>query len=215
MPIVHRQVKGVGVYVELHHNLNRRLTPVTCFEALRPAALPFNMNDTQSVAYTLSYADLLANTYNHMVDAPFQSFRLIWVADMISLVERFSDQINWDRVPPRVYNALAVINWLTQFMGLPRVEAVTPLASSSPSRKAAQLRGWPFSVTPAQSEAEYRSNIPKAFRPSAWWLRLYYGLPPRHLLLGVRARHILHLLWWVLQFRTPAHIVRRVREYLT
>ncbi len=215
MPISLRQIKGVDVYIELHHNLNRRLPPETSFEALHPAALPFSMNDMQGVAHTLGYADLLAHTYYHMVDAPFQSFRLIWIADMISLVERFSVQINWDRVPIRVYNALAAINWLSQFIGLSRVEVVTSLALSSPSQKAAQLRSWPFSVTPARTQAEYLNNIPKAFRPSEWWLRLYYGLPLSRLLLGVRTWHTLRLFWWVIRFRGAAHILRRVRKHLT
>ncbi len=214
MPIAHRHFEGVNICVELHHNLNRRLTPATCFEALRPYALPFCMNGTQSVAYTLSYADLLAHTYYHLVDAPFQSFRLIWIADMISLVERYSDQINWDHVQPRVYNALAVLYWLTQFRGLPGIEAMKSLTLSSPSRKVAQLRGWPFSVIPAQNESEYRKNIPKAFQPSSWWLRMYYGLPLNHLL-GIRAWHTLRLFWWVIRFRRPAHILGRMRKYLT
>jgi len=215
MSIVHRQVKGMVVCVELHHNLNRRLTPETSFEALRPTALPFTLNDSQRVAYTLSFADLLTHTYKHMVDAPFQSFRLVWVADMISLVERFSDQINWDRVSTRVYNALTAINWLTQFRWPPQDEAVTTGISSSPTKKAAQLRGWPFSVTPAQTQAEYRNNIPQAFRPSAWWLRLSYGLPLNRMLLGVRAWYTLRLYWWVIRFRGTGHIVGRLKEYIT
>jgi len=185
MPIVYHQVKGVAVCVELHHNLNRRLTPETSFEALRPAARPFRINDTHSMAYTLSYADLLAHTYNHMVDAPFQSFRLIWIADMISLVERFSDQIDWDRLPTRVTNALKLISWLAPFE-LPLSEEAESALEPLPVNDA-QLRGWPFSVIPAQSEAQYLNNISEAFRPSAWWLRLYYGLPHDQLLLWVRS----------------------------
>ena len=211
-PIVYRRVDGVDVYVELHHNLNRRLPPETSFEALRPKARQMTVND--NATHTLSYEDLLAHTYSHMVGAPFQSFRLIWLADMVSLVERFGDEMDWERLPLRVYNALAVINWLTLFR-LPRSERVLLTVPSLPYQKAAQLCGWPFNITPAQNETEYANNIPKAFCPSSWWLRLYYGLSLDHWLIGVRVRHFFHLFWWVLQFRSPAHIVRRMKEYLT
>ncbi len=210
LPILHRYVEGVEIYVELHHNLNRRLLPETSFEALRSKARQITVNDLS--AYTPSFEDLLAHTYNHMVDAPFQSFRLIWIADMVSLVERFGDEIDWERLPLRVCNALAAIYWLTPFR-LPRSERVYLTAPSLPYQRVAQMRGWPFTVTPAQNESEYASNIPKAFRPSSWWLRLYHGLSPDHWLIVVRARHYFHLFWWVLQFRNPAHIIRRIKEY--
>jgi len=212
LPILQRHTEGVGVYVELHHNLNRRLLPETSFEALRPKARPITVNDIP--AHTLNLEDLLAHTYHHMVGAPFQSFRLIWVADMISLVERFGDEIDWERLPLRVYRALAAINWLT-FFRLPRSERVLLTIPSIPYQKDAQLRGWPFTVTPAQNEDEYQRNISKAFFPSSWWLRVYYGLSLDRWLLDVRVRHFFHLFWWVLQFRSPAHIARRIKEYLT
>ena len=210
LPVAYRYVEGISIHVEIHHNLNRRLTPATSFEALRPAAITFMIKNVP--AYTLSHADLLAHTYSHMVGAPFQSFRLIWIADMVSLVERFGDEINWERLPLRVCNALAAIYWLTPFR-LPRSERVYLTAPSLPYQRVAQMRGWPFTVTPAQNESEYASNIPKAFRPSSWWLRLYHGLSPDHWLIVVRARHYFHLFWWVLQFRNPAHIIRRIKEY--
>lgn len=219
LPIVQRRVDGVDIYLELHHNLDRRLLPETGFEALRPKARRITINDFP--ARTLSHEDLLTHTYHHMVGAPFQSFRLIWLADMISLVEGFGDEIDWERLPPRVYNALAAIHWLTPF-GLPLPFTMSLRTHSERSVQAPrsevwqsrQLRGWPFSVIPAQNEAEYRRNIPKACHPSAWWLRVYYGLSLDHWLIGVRARHCLHLFWWVLQFRSPAHIIRRIKEYL-
>ncbi|MEA3351187.1 MAG: nucleotidyltransferase family protein [Chloroflexota bacterium] len=211
-PILQRQVEGVNVYVELHHNLNRKLLPETGFEALRPAAITFMIENVP--AYTLSHADLLAHTYSHMVGAPFQSFRLIWIADMVSLVERFGDELDWDQLPLRVYNALATINWLTPFR-LPRSERVYLTAPTLPYQKAAQLRGWPFNVTPAQNESEYASNIPKAFRPSSWWLRLYYGLEPDHPLVWACVQHPFRLLWWVARFRNPAHIFGRVKNIVS
>ena len=163
MPAAWRQVEGVIVYIELHHNLSRKQSPTTHFEALRPAATPFTLEGVP--AFALSYADMLAHTYAHMVEAPFQTFRLIWIADMISLVERYAGEIDWSRVSPRIRRALGVLNWLTPFEAtLPATArlALTP----PPKEKAAKLRGWPLSVIPAQSQDEYLNNMPAAFRPS-------------------------------------------------
>lgn len=212
MPIARRQIERVSVCVEIHHNLSRKQSPATDFETLHPRAIPFTLAGVP--AHALGYEDMLAHTYHHMVGAPFQSFRLIWIADMVSLVERYTDQIDWERLPLRIYKALAVINWLMPFDGLLRIEKVLSPGSTIPSRKAAQLRGWPFSMIPAQSEAEYLNNIPKAFFPSAWWLRLYYGISPDHLLLGVRVWHKLHLIWWVIRFRGLPQITRHFKDYI-
>ncbi len=218
LPILHRQVDGVDTYIELHHNTNRRLLPETSFEALQQNARPITINNLP--AYTPALEDLLTHTYNHMVDAPFQSFRLIWIADMVSLIERFGDVINWEQLPPRLHNALAAIHELTPFK-LPRSQNVIAnprwLSLSKPgamqSCQSAQPRGWPFNVTPAQNDTEYQRNIPKAFLPSSWWLRLYYGLTPEHWLLPVRIRYTIHIIGWIRQFRTPAHIIQHIREY--
>ena len=163
MPAAWRQVEGVFVYIELHHNLSRKQSPSTHFEALRPAATQFTLEGVP--AYALSYAEMLAHTYAHMVEAPFQTFRLIWIADMVSLVERYAGEMDWSRVSPRIRRALGVLNWLTPFEAtLPATArlALTP----PPKEKAAKLRGWPLSVIPAQSQDEYLNNMPAAFRPS-------------------------------------------------
>lgn len=218
LPILHRKVDGVDTYIELHHNTNRRLLPETSFEALRQKARSITINDLP--AHTPSLEDLLIHTYNHMVDAPFQSFRLIWIADMISLIERFGDVINWEQLPPRVNNALIAIHTLTPFK-LPRSQNVIAnprrLNLSKPEmtqpHRVAHPRGWPFNVTPAQNDTEYQRNIPKAFLPSSWWLRLYYGLTPDHWLPPVRIRYTIHIIGWILQFRTPTHIIQHIKQY--
>ena len=211
MPAAWRQVEGVGVNIELHHNISERQPPGGQFEALRPAATPFTLEGVP--AYALSYAAMLAHTYAHMVEQPFQPFRLIWIADLVSLVEGFDAQIDWSRVPPRIRRALTVMNWLTPF------ETECPAPSPTPERQAARLRGWPLSVTPAQNPEEYRSNMPKAFRPSRWWLHVYYGLGigpgSEWARLGLLVWHPFHLLWWVARYRGGAQALEHAKKYIS
>ena len=213
LPVVQRRVDGVNIYIELHHNLTRALTPHTGFEALYPSALSFEIKGIS--ASTLSYENLLAHTYHHMIDASIQPFRLIWLADMISLAERYTEQIDWDMLPPKIYNALKIINSLIPIEGVPKLDKGWLTASSTSSRKTTLSQGWPFSVIPSQSDAEHLQNAPKAFRPSDWWLRLYFGLPLNQLLLGAKIRYPLHLFWGIWRVSGKGHITQRIKAYFT
>ncbi|MBT7073033.1 MAG: nucleotidyltransferase family protein [Anaerolineae bacterium] len=202
LPPASRQINGIPIHIEIHHNLSRKQSPTTNFEALYPRAIPFNLSGVP--AHALGYADMLAHTYNHLVEAPFQSFRLIWIADMVSLIEKFADQVDWERVPPRVSNLLPLLSEMPPFN-------LTLLENAHHPK---HLRGYPFNVLPAQNKKEYLNNIPKAFNPSLWWLRLHYGIFPDYLLLAVRVWHTLHLLWWGIRFRGLPQITRRFKEYI-
>ncbi|NOY99819.1 MAG: nucleotidyltransferase family protein [Chloroflexi bacterium] len=214
LPVVQRRVDGVNVYIELHHNLTHALTPHTVFEAVYPNALSFELEGIPATA--LSYENMLAHSYHHMTDASVQSFRLIWIADMISLVESHGKELDWSKLPPHIYNALNVINWLTPFNGIAKKERKTlSIAPNLPFENSNQLCGWPFSVIPSQSETEHLQNAPQAFRPSTWWLRLYFGLSPNQILLWKRVLYPLHLFWGILRIRGKRHVVRQIRAYFT
>ena len=212
LPAVQRRIDGVDIYIELHHNLTRALTPHTGFEALYPSALSFELEGIPASA--LSYENMLAHTYHHMIDASIQPFRLIWIADMISLVERYADEIDWEILPLKIYNALKVIDRLMPIEGVPKREKGLLTASSTLSRKTTLSQSWPFSVIPSQSETEHLQNAPKAFRPSAWWLRLYFGLSPDEALSWKRILYPLHLFWGILRIRGQAHIAQQIKSYL-
>ncbi len=211
LPIVQRRVEGVNVGIELHHNLTRALTAHTRFEALYPSALSFEIEGVSAKA--LSYENMLAHTYHHAMDASIQPFRLIWIADMVSLVECYTEQMDWDTLPPKIYNALSVINCLLPIEGVPQREKGLLTASSTLSRKTTLSQGWPFSVIPSQSEAEHLQNAPKALRPSAWWLRLYFGLSPDEPLLWKRILYPLHLFGGILRIRGQVHIAQQIKAY--
>jgi hypothetical protein len=191
-----RWVEGMQITVELHHNLYANGRPATELEALRPAAISFTMAGT--TAHTLSYEATLEHIYQHLrVNLLLDSLRLIWIADLVSLAERFVTEVDWLRLNPHVRNTLALCHWLS-----PLSEELLKIASLKPGRPpqgiGREFQGWPRYTLAAQRHKGYRGICYDSFYPSEWWLRLYYGLPSGPALWWGRwLRHPLHILSWI------------------
>lgn len=120
--------EGMQVTVELHHNLYANGTLDTELEALRPVAMPLTIEGV--TAHTLGYEAMLAHIYQHLrVNLLLDSLRLIWIADLVSLAERFAAEIDWPRVNPALRNILALCHWFT-----PLSEELLRTASLNPGR---------------------------------------------------------------------------------
>lgn len=209
LPALQDHREGVTLSIELHYNLTRALTPETSFDALYPRAQEFTLAGMPANA--LSHENLLAHTYHHFIDASVQPFRLIWLADMVSLVERYADQVDWENLPLPIYNALKVIASLTPFTGLPQKEPVKPMLPAKQRELA--LQGWPFSVIPSENQAEHTKNAAHAFCPSNWWVRLYFGMPPEKSVFAAKLFYPFHLFWGIFRVRGQAHILQRIEAY--
>lgn len=207
LPVTQRKGEGLPVSVEVHHNLYSRGTAATELAALRLAATPFTLAGIR--AYTLSYEDLLEHIYLHMVeDGIFSSWRLIWIADLVSLAERFAAEIDWSRVNPRVRNALALCHWLTPLSAdLLRAAALTP--GRPPSGLGQEFQGWPRFSLAAQCHKGYGRILRDSFFPAEWWLRFYYGLPAAP---STKLRPD-PVFWWRRWLRHPLHILGWVGRY--
>jgi hypothetical protein len=115
---IKRAVDGFSISVEVHHglNLNEPGRPPRTFEELAPAAQPLTIGGI--VAQTLGCEDMLWHIYRHAFCMPmgYESLRLIWVADLVSLVEAWLDRIDWERVArqyPAAYALLPLLHTLT------------------------------------------------------------------------------------------------------
>jgi hypothetical protein len=189
-----RWVEGLQISVELHHNLYTEGTAATTLEALRPRAVPVSLGGV--TASTLGYEDMLDHVYQHS-RIIFDPLRLISIADLVSLAERFAAEIDWPRVSPRVRNALALCHWLT-----PLSEELLQAAALNPGRppkgSGLDFAGWPRYPLAAQRDKGYAAILRDSFYPPEWWLRFYYA-PASPLALGwCRAvAHPLHILGWV------------------
>ncbi|MBN1992564.1 MAG: nucleotidyltransferase family protein [Anaerolineae bacterium] len=200
LAVAQRQVEGLLVSLELHHNLYTEGTSTTELEALRPAAIPFTLENV--TAYTLGHEEMLAHLYRHLrvsmhILPGLDVLRLIWIADLVSLAEGCAKQIDWERVAPQTRYALAACHWLTPLSGeLLQTASLNP--GRPPQGAGQQFQGWPRHTLAEQRHKSYGGIVRDSFFPPEWWLRFYYGLPPGPACWWGRwARHPLHILGWV------------------
>ncbi len=99
-PPASRDQNGVGVVVELHHHLYAisKLVPSVTLDKLLPQKITFDLNQTQ--VDTLGPEEMLWHSYIHAVGKLqlVEQFRLIHVADLIGLVEKYAESIDWHRL---------------------------------------------------------------------------------------------------------------------
>lgn len=205
--VAQRRVEGLPVSLEIHHNLYANGPPAAELEALYPAAIPFDIKGV--TAHTLGYEDMLAHIYHHTANI-FNPLRLISVADLVSLAERFAAEIDWPRVTPRVRNALALCHWLTPLAG-ELLQTASLNVDHPPKGIGQEFQGWPRYSLAARRHKGYGGILGDTFFPAEWWLRFYYGLPPgpsTTLMTGPA-------FWWGRLVRHPLHILSWVGHYFS
>jgi hypothetical protein len=173
-----RLVEGLAVSVELHHNLFNFGTRASLeLEKLTAPPIPFALAGV--TAYTLPYEEILWHQCQHLALIG-QPFRLIWLADIVGLAERFAGEIDWDRVDQDYPLALSTLS-LFHFIA-PLSETLLGLAplriGRIPPGIGRPFEGWPSaSIKRLRAAGKgYGRIIGDTFWPSEWWLRLYYGL---------------------------------------
>jgi hypothetical protein len=214
-----RQAEGLPIQVEIHHRLfsDYRDHAIAYVRSLLPGAKAHTRPRTAQIdgltvpprsfalgdltAYTLGHEDTLAHLCRHLVSHVnvWDYARLIWVADVVSLSERFVQEIDWERVrrqSPLVLDTLSLLHWMT-----PLSDELTGVAGVQigcvPRGIGVEYAGWP-----RIRGARLRDTL----FPSAWWLRLRYRLGSARPLFCHRwVRHPLYIL---------GHVVRALLERL-
>ena len=184
---------GVRVSVELHHYdpLGRSIVDhsfddeFTGFNAPpHSTAMGEVMISVPDPMDTLRY--LIRHFTRHLfVSTHANPMPLKWIADVVSLVERRAETIDWAQ-EPALLNRLEVIYSLTP---LPeRLASIIPVRQIEPPDGVGQYpQGWPQQVYPEwkrmgflyylRRTAASPTYIRHTFSaPSNWWLRLYYGI---------------------------------------
>ena len=110
-----RQVEGLTISVELHHNLFNIGHPhsLELDELVGAPLVAFALGEL--TAYTLPHEEMLWHLCQHLTIIG-QPFRLIWLADIVGLAERFAPEIDWRRVQrnyPDVLSALSLFHYIT------------------------------------------------------------------------------------------------------
>jgi len=208
LPPLFKDLDGLKVCVELHHGLFPDDPPYyqqLDFEDLYNNRREFEVDGVR--AYTLADEEMLWHLYQHGFHAPltYEPFRLMAVADIVSVVENRLDEIDWGKVKilyPQLHNALSLFHQITPWSENVLISNIFEVQKSL-SGKGECYSGWPRTNSTknkkkraAQSLGSY---LCKTLYPSQWWSMLYYG----HrgcLIESLRCRlvsHPLHLLRWV------------------
>jgi hypothetical protein len=214
-----RRVEGLRVVVELHHKLRSdyfdyaRAYVRSLLGRRGPGGAPGSGGDFEGLhlvgpprpfdldgrpARTLSLEDTLGHLCWHLTSHVnvWDFARLIWVADVVGLVEGYGDAIDWARVRtayPAVLPTLALLHAATP------LSAPVARRAGIPPRRPPQgvgraYRGWP------RARPLSRQVLHETLHPPEWWLCLRYPRASARSLLWCRwVRHPLYILGHVLR----------------
>jgi hypothetical protein len=174
-----KEVNGFKVSIEVHHHVfhfSWRGRAVNVKEGMERAR-PFSIEGAP--AKSLGPEDMLWHTYQHMISGPI---RLIAVADMVSLAEKFIDEIDWDRMRqeyPEVLNVLALFHPHSQ-LNDQLVEAADITRRNGNIPLGEDLQGWSHINSGMIRVIGLWKFIMLTFTPSDWWLYLYFGADQHH-----------------------------------
>ena len=175
-------------------------------DGLPVAPHPFALADL--TAYTLSYEDTLQHLCRHLASHVnvWDFCRLIWVADVVSLAERFALDIDWEQVRcqyPAVLDMLSLFHFMTPLSDELLSQAGVKIGRA-PQGIGVEYEGWPRPY--GGRRRGWRCVLRDTFFPSEWWLRLRYKRGSARPLFWHRwVRHPLYIL---------GHVVRAILERL-
>jgi hypothetical protein len=196
LPEAERVIDGVPITIEVHYSLfDQRWRRGVDTQALLDSARPIDVDGLP--AATLSLEDMLFHTYTHML---YEQVRLISVADMISIAERYMHEIDWagmQRRYPDVLSALELFHFLSPLSPELLHAAGLQPSTSQPKGSGEQMQGWPNNALLRWRAYGLGSFLKHTFFPSEWWLRLAYGLGSSRPVLWARwLRHPMQLAYW-------------------
>jgi len=197
-----RTVQQHSVTVDLHTDLFFRFKPYHLpsgtYAQLSTAAQLFTVNGIP--ARTLSPAAMLWHLYHHGFSMHLRGDaqgRLLGAADIVTLVEKWFDRIDWEqfrRCYPQVFHALPMFHYLTPWSDAV-LDRLQWTVGSMPGGVGEVYAGYPTQLVGEHLRRGLRRSFSETFWPSEWWVRLHYGLPATTPTLVGRARHAAYVLW--------------------
>ncbi|WP_339136663.1 MAG: nucleotidyltransferase family protein [Candidatus Electrothrix sp. GW3-4] len=174
-----RDIDGLPVSLEVHHNLLpfHPQYPLWPLEKSYHTAMAFAINGVR--ARTLNLEESLWYIYLHGFQAPltYEPFRLIHVADLVTLVEKFYDKIDWQathKEMPILVNVLSCLHHLTPWPEHIR-EGLKLDITDRPQHAGLPFDGWPLRKIRKTPWTRLPALAKETLWPSRWWVQLYYG----------------------------------------
>ncbi len=206
---IKRAADGFSVSVEVHHalHLNERGDPLR-YDAYAPTAQSFTLGGV--TAWTLGREEMLWHIYRHAFCMPvgYEPLRLIWVADLLSLVEAWVDGLDWERVRRQyraAWNVLPLLHSLSPWSDTVLQRLRLPIERQW-SGVAMSYEGWPrYDLATFRARGQgMRQIVRDSVVPSPLWLRLTYGTGPSRR--GYRRAWLAHQRWLIGQL---GHLLAR------
>ena len=179
LPPLVKTVEGLSLNIEIHRALfpSHPDYPQWPFEQLLARALPLTIEGIP--ARTHSLEDMLRHVYLHGFRPPltYEPFRLIHVADVVTLVEGHCMAIDWPNLVaamPQLPAVFSAFHWLTPWtetvQGRLTLETQTP-----PAHPGEPYQGWPLRRLKTVPLRGYPNLAVATLWPSHWWVQVYYG----------------------------------------
>lgn len=207
LPAAARQTEGLSVSVELHHNLFNMAYPAS-FSLEQATESPLTFTVAGQPAGALGCAEMLWHLCEHVTyhTNVWESLRLIWVADIVGLAERFAAEIDWAMVKqryPLVLNVLSLFHFITPLS--PVLQECSGLAMNRVLIGTGfEFEGWPHRSIHQQrlQGKSYGRILTDTLYPPELWLRLHYR------------RNAGQTLFWQRWLFHPRHILTWLRQLL-
>ena len=181
---------GVSTHLELRHydpahrQINDLLRDDEVADFRQP---PQTLTVNGCTVYAPSPMDNLHYLMRHMVRHLFLAHEgkplpLKWTADIISLVEYHVNEIDWSDIQRKDPAFLRRLSMLYSLSPLPtKYESVIPIKEIAPPGGVNQYpNGWPQQAISQWKKVGFWRFLQRTFQiPSAWWLRLFYGIDER------------------------------------
>ncbi|MCW5882406.1 MAG: nucleotidyltransferase family protein [Anaerolineae bacterium] len=199
LPPCERIMEGQLVSVEVHRGLDPVYMggPLQTFADLASTAQTFTLHGVP--AATLGREETLWHIYRHtfLNHWYYEWPRLMGVADIVSLVEAWADQMDWDRLRhlyPAAYRILPLLDQFTPWSAKTRQRLGSVLRQGRSTIGETLLR-WPRSMHGLHDDLAWQQAVRERLFPPALWLRLTHGYGPSRLDLGRAWLAHQHWLW--------------------
>jgi len=199
LPNATKKVNGFTISVEIHHDALSRDAPGHLFyEDVIPHVQTVTWRELEFK--TLGHQQMLHQVSKHLEGLhPGAVLKLINVMDVVLYAEQYIDEVNWDELKsqsPHVLNTLKCLHMIYPLS----VQLQLKISDTPLDHK--ELAGVGMIMLPLTHIITKRNTVLKQlnllFRPSDWWLHLYYNVDPNKSLWLVKClRHPLTIAGWI------------------